>query len=114
MLQYTIDLGYFQINPMGSSEVDVPSATRRKRLRLYDAARQPVEFKLKRAPPLPMLGLEHIEALKGSIYCSAGENCIHSARLPSNASDPGDLSYCHGWSHPIDVTTLVDSTFCAA
>lgn len=32
MLQYMIDLSYFQMIPMGTSEIDMPPATRRKRL----------------------------------------------------------------------------------
>ncbi|KAG1745156.1 hypothetical protein EDB19DRAFT_1632240 [Suillus lakei] len=113
MLQYIIDLGYFQMIPMGSSDTDVPPVTRRKRLRLYDAARQRVEFKLKYTLPFPMLQFDHIYAFGGGIYGAVVENCFHFARLPSDASDSGDVD-CHCWSHPIDVTTLVNFTFCAA
>ncbi|KAG0702012.1 hypothetical protein DFH29DRAFT_526532 [Suillus ampliporus] len=35
MLQYIIDLSYFQMVPVGTSEMDTPPATRRKRLRQY-------------------------------------------------------------------------------
>ncbi|KAG1876399.1 hypothetical protein F4604DRAFT_1622086 [Suillus subluteus] len=114
MLQYTIDLGYFQMNPGGSSEEDVPPAMRRERLRLHDAARQHVEFKLKRTLPLPMSGLARVDAFGGGIYGSAGENCIHFVRLPPDASDSGDLSHSHDWSHPVDTANLANFTFCAA
>ncbi|KAG1750126.1 hypothetical protein EDB19DRAFT_1629386, partial [Suillus lakei] len=108
ILQYTIDLSYFQMIPVGSSETDVPPATRRKRLRLHDDAWQRVEYKLKFTLPSSMLG--QIYAFGGGIYGSAEENCIRFARLPA-ASDSCDL---YQWSHPVDITTLVDVTFCAA
>ncbi|KAG2030422.1 hypothetical protein BDR03DRAFT_987110 [Suillus americanus] len=114
VLQYIIDLGYFQMNPMGSSEEDVPPAMRRERLRLYDAARQHVEFKLKRTLPLPTSGLARVDAFGGGIYGSAGESCIHFLRLPPDASDSGDLSHSYDWNHPVDTTNLVNFTFCAA
>ncbi|KAG2140120.1 hypothetical protein DEU56DRAFT_735144 [Suillus clintonianus] len=108
MLQYTIDLSYFQMIPVGPSETDVPPATLRKQLGLYNAAWQRAEYEWKCSLPSLMLG--QIYAFGGGIYGSAGENCISFARLPS-ASDSGDLYY---WSHPVDVPALVDFTFCAA
>ncbi|KAG1887306.1 hypothetical protein F4604DRAFT_1646062 [Suillus subluteus] len=105
MLQYLIDLDYFQMIPVGSSEMDASPATRRKRLRLYDDAWQRVEYNLQCTFPSSMLG--QIYAFWGGIYSSAGENCIRFARLPS-ASD--SLYY---WSHPVDITTVVAVAFCA-
>ncbi|KAG0693267.1 hypothetical protein DFH29DRAFT_407018 [Suillus ampliporus] len=108
MLQYIIDLCYFQMVPVGTSEQEVPPATRRKRLRQHDAAWQRFEYKRKCTLPPMMLG--PIYEFGGGIYASAGEECIQFARLPS-ASDSNDL---HCWSHPVDPTTSVDFTFCAA
>ncbi|KAG2039094.1 hypothetical protein BDR03DRAFT_860704 [Suillus americanus] len=107
-LQYVIDLRYFQMIPMGTSEMDVPPATCRKRLRQHDAAWQRFEYKQKCTLPSMMLG--PIFEFLGGVYGSAGEDCIHFTRLPS-ATDSNDL---HCWSHPVDATTSVDFTFCAA
>jgi hypothetical protein len=93
---------------MGLSEMDVPPATCRKQLRQYDAAWQRFEYKRKCTLPSIMLG--PIFEFLGGVYGSAGEDCIHFTRLPS-ATDPNDL---HCWSHPVDATTSVDFTFCAA
>ncbi|KAG2134810.1 hypothetical protein DEU56DRAFT_858701 [Suillus clintonianus] len=109
MLQYAIDLGYFQMIP-GSSETDVPTATRRKQLRLYDAARQRVDYKVKYTLSSSKQGLEHVYAFGGGIYGSAAEDLIHFTRLPS-ASDSGDI---YSWSYPVDSTTFLNFTFCVA
>ncbi|KAG2137484.1 hypothetical protein DEU56DRAFT_803852 [Suillus clintonianus] len=108
VLQYVIDLSYFQMIPMGTSEMDELPATCRKRLRQHDAAWQRFEYKQKCTLPSVMLG--RMFEFLGGVYGSAGEDCIHFTRLPS-AADSNDL---HCWSHPIDATTLVDFTFCAA
>ncbi|KAG0702007.1 hypothetical protein DFH29DRAFT_923376 [Suillus ampliporus] len=108
MLQYIIDLSYFQMIPVGTSETDVPPATRRKKLRQHNTAWQRIEYKQKCTLPLSMPGF--IYAFAGGIYGSVGEDCIHFTRLPS-ASDSGDL---HCWSHPIDEMAFTNFTFCAA
>ncbi|KAG1750362.1 uncharacterized protein EDB91DRAFT_685253 [Suillus paluster] len=108
MLQYIIDLGYFQMIPVGTSEQDVPPVTRRKRLRQYDAAWQRFQYRQRCRLPSMMLG--HTHELLGGVYISVRDSRIYFARLPS-ASDCNDL---HCWSHPIDVVTSVEFTFCAA
>ncbi|KAG1745151.1 hypothetical protein EDB19DRAFT_1958795 [Suillus lakei] len=110
MLQNTVDLGYLQMISVGSSETVVPPATRRTRLRQYDAAWRRFEYKQKYSLPLFESMLGSIRGPVGGIYGSGGEDCIHFARL-SSASESADLR-C--WSHPVDGTDLVDLAFCPA
>ncbi|KAG1750358.1 uncharacterized protein EDB91DRAFT_1303280 [Suillus paluster] len=108
MLQYIIDLRYFQMVLVRTSETDVPWSTRRKRLRQHDVAWQRLEYKQRCTLPSVMLG--HTHELLGGIYGSAGEDCIYFARLPSAC----DSNYLHCWSHPFDTTISMDFTFSAA
>lgn len=108
ILQYVIDLSYFQMIPMGSSEMDAPPAICRKRLRQYNAAWQRFEYTRKCTLPSMMLG--PLFKFSGGVYGSLGDDCIHFIRLPS-ATDSNEL---HCWSHPDDPLTSVDFTFCAA
>ncbi|KAG1888330.1 hypothetical protein F4604DRAFT_1716930 [Suillus subluteus] len=106
MLQYVIDLGYFQ---MEASEMDVPPATRRERLRQHDAAWQRFEYKQKYTLPAVMVG--PLSDILGGVYGSAGsKDCIIFACMPFG-TDSNDL---HSWNCPVDATTLMDFTFCPA
>ncbi|KAG2078492.1 hypothetical protein BDR04DRAFT_1147182 [Suillus decipiens] len=71
MLQYVIDLNYFQMIPMGTSEMDVPPVLCRERLRQHAAAWQRFEYKQKCTLPSTML-LPISKFLDG-VYSSAGQ-----------------------------------------
>ncbi|KAG1752193.1 hypothetical protein EDB19DRAFT_2035719 [Suillus lakei] len=109
MLQYVIDLGYFQVIPVGASEMAVLPATQRKRLRQYDAAWQRFEYKQKYTLPLIMLG--PVFDILGVVHCSAvtrRSECIHFASMPFGAGS-NDL---HSWS--CATTSAEDFAFCPA
>lgn len=107
MPQYVIDLSYFQMIPVGTSDIDMPPAIRRKRLRHHDAAWQ--HFEYKQEYTLPLVMLETTLELSGGVYGIGivGKDCISLTRLPS-ATDFNDL---HCWSCPVDTTTSVDFHF---
>ncbi|KAG1745154.1 hypothetical protein EDB19DRAFT_1692682 [Suillus lakei] len=108
MLQYIIDLGYFRMIPVGTSETDASPATCRKRLRQQDAAWQHFEYKKNFTLHSTLLGSIHDPV--GGMFGSIKGDCIYFARLPS-LSDSVDL---HCWNHPVDGIALLDFTFCPA
>ncbi|KAG1752167.1 hypothetical protein EDB19DRAFT_1672301 [Suillus lakei] len=106
MLQYVIDLGYFQMIPMGASEMGVP-ATRRKRLREHDAAWQRFQYNQKYTLPPIMLG--PVFDVLGGVHCSTvsrRSESIHFASMPFGA-DSDDL---RSWS--CATTSMENFAFC--
>ena len=107
MQKYIIDLYYFKMVQVGAygTDVPLPVVACRKRLTQYNAAWQNIQYKQKRTFHIPT---SPVSRVVGGVYGAARRNHIHFERLPS-ALDPDDV---YSWSHPVDVTTFLDFTFC--
>ncbi|KAL4079588.1 hypothetical protein J3A83DRAFT_1128178 [Scleroderma citrinum] len=108
LLQYTIDLGFFRMTEIPSDRRRVPVATRRKELREFESSWRNLRYR--RRCDFPLLTSGPVYEFVGGIYALARENGLHFSVLPHNPHSESKPT--RTWHHPVDMTTMVDFTFC--
>ncbi|KAF9233426.1 hypothetical protein BU15DRAFT_53930 [Melanogaster broomeanus] len=111
LLQYTIDLGFYQMSegksPLGQNMSQVPVVTRRKELHQFETSWQGLQCRHRTTFPLPISG--PVYEFVGGIYALTGENHIRFAVLPDHANPPGGPITT--WDYAVDTASLIDFTF---
>ncbi|KAI6168352.1 hypothetical protein EDD17DRAFT_616705 [Pisolithus thermaeus] len=109
-LQYIIDLGFFRVLEIPSNQYRGPVAARRKELGEFEASWRNVKYR--RRCDFRLLTSGFVYEFVGGIYALAGEGYLHFSVLPHNPRE--DSQPIRTWCHPVDMTALVDFTFCPA